>query len=76
MTPEEIERGVAKAPQADYVRVYFCGDPQCHRPHVVLFTETDGVIAHFVVPDARPDGTGFLKDLQDAAYRSAVMRSK
>lgn len=74
MTPEDIERAVAKAPQANHVRVFFCGDPACFRPHVVLFNADDSVLAHFVQPDARPDGSGFLKDLQDAAYRSAVLR--
>lgn len=60
--------------QAAGVGVAFCDNPECHRPHVVLLDEKGKPFAHFVVPDSRGDGTGFMKDLQDAMYRSAVER--
>jgi len=61
--------------QARSVEVFFCENQKCLRPHVAL-KDSDGVVfAHFVLPDPRPDGTGFLAQLQDAAYRSAVERN-
>jgi hypothetical protein len=62
--------------QAHSVAVFFCENPRCLRPHIAL-KDPEGVVrAHFVLPDSNPDGTGFLKQLQDVAYRSAVERNK
>ena len=56
--------------------VLFCDNPECHRPHVVLFNEHDKPFAQFVVPDTHPDGGGFIKDLKDALYQSAIRRGR
>lgn len=60
-------------PEAEYVRVYFCDDPKCLRPHTVLF-RNGRPFAQFVLPDMREDGTGYLSDLQHAALKSAMLR--
>jgi hypothetical protein len=56
--------------------VFFCHNPNCHRPHVVLIDDDGRFFAQFVMPDRKPDGSGFLKDLMDACYQSAVMRGE
>jgi hypothetical protein len=63
-------------PQARSVEIRWCDDPEgnCQRPHIVLFNDDDEPFAQFVLPDPRPDGGSFLKDLQTAAYHSAVLR--
>jgi hypothetical protein len=71
-TPNDFLDGV---PVAHSVRVFFCLNPKCKRPHVVLLKESGTPLAHFVLPDPLPGGGGFLHDLQDAAYRSAVERN-
>jgi hypothetical protein len=62
-----------KLPQATSVKVFFCHNPDCSRPHVILFDSHGEPMAQFVVPDPRPDA-GFMHDLQNALYRSAVER--
>lgn len=70
--PKEVDlNGV---PQASFVHTFFCDNPDCLRVHVALFDEHDRPFAHFVLPDARPDGSGFLKSLNDAAYKSIMLR--
>lgn len=65
---------IGNVPKAYSVRVFFCLNPECHRPHVVLLHEDGMPFAQFVCPDPQPDGTGFFHDLQGALYRSAVER--
>jgi hypothetical protein len=48
-------------PQASFVRVYLCDDPDCS-PHVVLFGKDDQPIAQFIMDDP----SGLLEDLADA----------
>jgi hypothetical protein len=62
------------APQAHSVRIMFCVGQECQRPHVVLFNEDEEVIASFVLPDPRPDGTSFAGDLMNAQEQSLVAR--
>lgn len=57
-------------PQAEWVRVYWCDAKDCRRPHILLFNEAGKPFAQFVLPD----GGGFIKDLQNAAYMAAMMR--
>lgn len=57
--------------QADGVGLFYCDEPECRRPHIMLFDEHDNPIAHFVMPD----DPVFLKKLQDLMYRSAVERN-
>lgn len=71
-----FEDAVSRVPQAYSVKVLFCENPRCLRPHVVLLDEGGAPIAQFVCPPAEPDGTGFFRDLQDALYRSAVERNE
>ncbi len=71
MADDEID--LSAVPEADYVRVYFCGNPECQRPHTVLFRNRRP-FAQFVLPDMRADGTSFLTDLQHAALKSAMLR--
>jgi hypothetical protein len=70
------EDDLDQAPQAAAVRVFFCLNPDCHRPHVVLLDAQDRPFAQFVVPDYSADGTGFINDLQRACYSSAAMRDR
>lgn len=72
MANEELDLGNAR--QAHSVQVFFCANPRCLRPHVVLKDEHGKPFAHFVLPDRRPDGSSFLNDLQNAAYRSVAER--
>lgn len=37
-------------PQAARIQIFWCGDTNCGRPHVVLFDERDSPIASFVTP--------------------------
>jgi hypothetical protein len=64
-----------EVPQAHGVGVFFCDEPLCRRPHVMLFDSDSKPIAHFVVPDPRSDGTGFMSDLKNLMYRGAVERN-
>ena len=73
MDDEDFKRAVAKCPQAFQVRVFFCNNPECHRPHIVLEDKYGKPFAQFVVPDYKTGG--FMDDLQDACYRSSVERS-
>ena len=61
--PDEI-------PQAHGVGVFFCDEPDCKRPHVMLYDEHDKPLAHFVVPDE----PGFMAQLGEALERSQVER--
>jgi len=62
-------------PQAASVSVFFCENPRCLRPHVLLRDDFGLPIIHFVVPDPQPDH-GFMFDLQEALRRSAVERGR
>jgi len=78
-TKEELmthltEEMMQDVPSATSVRVFFCHNPECKRPHVVLMALDGSPFAQFVMPDPHPDGSGFFKDLQGAMYRSAVER--
>jgi hypothetical protein len=70
-----FEEALKVAPQAYSVAVFFCENPKCLRPHVALVDKDHMPIATFVVPDPRPDGTGFFNDLKSALYRSSVERT-
>jgi hypothetical protein len=61
-------------PQAYSVSAFFCDEPECRRPHVMLFDKDHRPMAHFVIPDPRPDGGGFFQELKNLMYRSAVER--
>jgi len=61
-TDEEL----ARAPCAAGVGIFFCPDPECGRPHVVLVDLLGKPMAHFVVPEPKPDGTGFMHELKKA----------
>lgn len=74
MRKEEID--LEGVPQAHSVQVIFCEDPKCMRPHVLLRDDEGRPVAHFVVPKPRADGSGFMKDLHDALYRSAVEKDE
>src|SRR5688572_11818361 len=63
-----------RTPLAAGVGVFFCEQPECKRPHVMLFNGDNEPIAHFVVPDPHPDGSGFLSELQNLMYRAATER--
>lgn len=71
-TSDEIN----EAPQAASVSVFFCHNPKCLRPHVVLFNDDGKPFAQFICPDIRADGGSFIQDLQDAAYVGVVGRDK
>lgn len=71
-----FELDMQGVPQAARVAVFFCEGAKCLRPHVALLNNEGLPFAQFVLPDPHPDGSGFLKDLKDAAYRSAVERTK
>jgi hypothetical protein len=76
MDDRELSRLISDAPQASSVQVFFCGDPECRRPHVVLFDENQIPFAQFVMPDPRPNGGSFFNDLEDAVYRSMQKREQ
>lgn len=69
-----MAKNINDAPAATMVRSFFCDNPKCHRVHVVLFDDEDEPFAQFVMPDARPDGSGFFDDLKKAVYKSAMLR--
>jgi hypothetical protein len=65
-TPDINLEELSQAPQASSVRIFYCANPRCMRPHVVLFDDLDGIIAHFVLPYRRTDGGSFAHDLVEA----------
>jgi hypothetical protein len=67
-----MKPGPFECPQATSVNVLFCGSEECLRPHVVLYDHHGEAMASFVVPDPKPGG--FWENLQDAVYKSAVLR--
>jgi hypothetical protein len=76
MNNEKLNKLIADSKQASSVQVFFCGDPECRRPHVVLFDEDKIPFAQFVMPDPRPNGGSFFNDLEDAIYRSMQNRGE
>lgn len=74
MSDEMSEEEIGRCPQATSVQVFFCNNPRCHRPHVVLKDENGKPFAQFVMPDYKPGG--FMDNLQDAIYRSSVERDR
>ncbi len=56
-------------PCAHGVGIFYCPDPMCGRPHIMLFDENKKPLAHFVVPDPNPDGSGFFHDLRKAVMQ-------
>jgi len=64
---------VATLPQAQSVRIFFCGGAECRRPHVVLFDMVGEPIAQFVAPGIRDeDGGCFAADLVKATIQAAT----
>jgi len=59
-------------PHATYVQVAFCGDPNCGRPHVILFDENNNPIATFCAPDYQAGG--FLDNLIDAYRKTGALQ--
>ena len=68
-----VEIDLVGVPQGAGVSVAFCENPECRRPHVILHHPDGKPMAHFVMPDG-VHGRNFLKNLQDAMYRSIVER--
>jgi hypothetical protein len=68
MTRDEL----AGVPQAYRVDWFYCENPKCRRPHVVLFDANDKPFAQFVISEMW--GADWISGIQDALYRGAVER--
>jgi hypothetical protein len=52
-------------PKAHHVKVLSCGDPECGHPHVVLFDESNNVIAEAVLSDT---AVGLIANFEPSAF--------
>ena len=57
------EEDILNTPVADGAAVFFCPNPDCNQPHILLFDEDDELIAHYVISDE------FFQELANAMQR-------
>lgn len=69
-----IPDDLSAVPQAHRVTVFYCHNPQCRRPHVLLHDEAGRPMAQFVISEIW--GPRWIKDVQDALYHGAIDREE
>jgi hypothetical protein len=57
------EEKILRAPIAEGAAVFFCPNPDCNQPHLLLLDEDHAPLAHFVISDA------FFQELTAAMQR-------
>jgi hypothetical protein len=63
MKREFEEDEILAAPVAEGAALFFCPNPDCQQPHLLLIDEDDELMAHFVIGDE------FFADLAAAMKR-------
>jgi hypothetical protein len=61
-------------PQAFSVDTFYCANPRCRRPHVVLYDIDGRPFAQFVISETW--GPEWIEKLQKALYAGAVERDE
>ena len=54
---------ILAAPIAEGAAIFFCPNPDCNSPHILLLDEDDNIIAHYVI------GDDFFAELANAMQR-------